>query len=195
MKWWGKMSDLLLWVDCEMTGLSEADELIEFAVVPTDKHIKLLDDNTGIDIVIKPSPQGLESLKANSYVHQMHTKSGLLAKLDGGMEIEKAEETVLEYVTKFIGHSKTHNQTGKILLAGNSVHVDKRFIDKYMPKFAQLLHYRLIDVSTIKELARAWYPKISRKAIIKNSSHRAMDDILESIQELQYYREQIFIPN
>ncbi|GHT81833.1 hypothetical protein FACS1894125_3380 [Actinomycetota bacterium] len=174
----------LIWIDCEMTGLKDDDELVEIAVVPTDMELNILD--SGIDLVIKPTERGMQLLRENDFVLNMHTTSGLINELAEGLELEQAQKQVLEYIKKFekIPH--------KALLSGNSVHADKRFIDKYMPKVSKHLHYRIIDVSTIKELSKVWYPEVFAAQSDKKSNHRALDDILESISEMKYYRENVF---
>jgi oligoribonuclease len=175
-------SDYILWCDCEMTGLDLGhDELIEIAVLVTDWDLKVQDE--GVSLIIQPSPEALSQMTAE--VRTMHTKNGLLAKLDQGISTEEADQILLAYVRKF------EPNPGRILLAGNSIHSDQKFIAKQLPGLAHHLHYRLLDVSTIKVLAQVWYPKDYRK-FQKAQTHRALDDIIESINELGYYRERIF---
>ncbi|WP_018143183.1 oligoribonuclease [Alloscardovia criceti] len=176
----------MIWIDCEMTGLDiEADELCEVSVVPTDFNMKVLDE--GIDLVIKPSQAAIDHM--NDFVRNMHTSSGLIEEWDKGLSLEEAEKQVIEYVQKFLpapGAGKAH-------LAGNSIHSDKKFLDKFMPHLMSNLHYRIIDVSTLKELSRRWYPAVYENKPAKHGGHRALADIIESIDELRYYREMMFV--
>ncbi|WP_172121026.1 oligoribonuclease [Actinomyces faecalis] len=176
-------SDPLVWIDCEMTGLDLGkDALIEVAVVVTDYELKPLDE--GIDVLIKPSPEALEQM--NDFVRTMHTSSGLLDELDGGMTMAEAQQVVLDYVKSLVP------QTGTAQLAGNSVGTDKSFLVRDMPELIDYLHYRIVDVSSIKELAKRWYPRTYFQAPEKHGGHRALADILESIDELRYYRAVLF---
>lgn len=176
----------IIWVDCEMTGLDfEKDALIEIAVLVTDAQLNVLGE--GVDLVIKTDPRRLENMQ--EVVVKMHTDSGLLPEIPNGVSMAEAEEKILSYLNKYAPGA------GKSPLAGNSVYVDRAFIARDMPKFNEYLHYRTIDVSTIKELARRWYPKIYFKAPAKDGNHRALGDIRDSIEELDYYRAQIFIPS
>lgn len=173
----------LVWIDCEMTGLDpKVDELVEISVVITDSDLRPLD--AGIDLIIKPSDEALEQM--NDFVRDMHTTSGLLEELASGLELAEAEHIALEYIKKFVPEQNTGS------LAGNSVGQDKLFLLEYMPQIVDHLHYRIIDVSTIKELAKRWYPRVYACAPKKNGGHRALADILESIQELEYYRRALF---
>ena len=177
-------NDLIVWVDCEMTGLSlETDELIEIAVVITDGQLNELDP--GIDLIIKPSAASLDSMI--DIVKEMHTSSGLLDELPKGMDLKTAEAQVLAYVKQHVPEPR------KAPLAGSSVYVDRGFIARDLPNFDQHLHYRLIDVSSIKELTKRWYPKVYFAAPEKNGNHRALSDIRESIAELRYFREAIMV--
>lgn len=176
----------IIWVDCEMTGLDfEKDALIEIAVLVTDAQLNVLGE--GVDLVIKTDPDRLQNMQ--EVVVKMHTESGLLAEIPNGVSMQDAEEKILTYINKYAPGA------GKSPLAGNSVYVDRAFIARDMPKFNEYLHYRTIDVSTIKELARRWYPKTYYKAPAKDGNHRALGDIRDSIEELDYYRAQIFIPS
>jgi len=171
-------NDKIVWIDCEMTGLDLVkDALVEIAVVVTDSELNVLDE--GIDVVIKPPAEALAQM--DPFVHTMHTTSGLITELDGGMSLAEAQEAVLEYLRERI-------EPGKAPLAGNSVGTDKAFLDRDMPELVRHLHYRVVDVSSIKELARRWYPRIYFASPAKNGGHRALADILESIDELRYYR-------
>lgn len=173
------MTEYIVWADCEMTGLDiEKDEICEIAVIVTDEQLKPLDD--GIQVVIKPSEVAMANM--GDFVRQMHTDSGLLAELESGVSLESAQEQVLAYLGKFISEPKTAP------LAGNSIGTDRMFIIRQMPKLDAFLHYRNIDVSSLKELVRRWYPRVYFQLPKKIGSHRALADIRESIQELAYYR-------
>ncbi|MGA1450106.1 MAG: oligoribonuclease [Candidatus Nanopelagicales bacterium] len=178
-------NDLIVWVDCEMTGLSlEKDELIEIAVIVTDGQLNEMDQ--GLDLIIKPSQKSLDSMI--EIVKEMHTASGLLAELDQGIDLKTAEAEVLKYVKQHVPEER------KAPLAGSSVYVDRGFIARDLPSFDAHLHYRLIDVSSIKELTKRWYPKVYFAAPEKTGNHRALADIKESIAELRYFREAIMVP-
>jgi len=178
-------NDRIVWIDCEMTGLDlQADALVEVAAVVTDSELNVLGD--GVDVVIRPEPAALEQM--NDFVRQMHTTSGLLEELDAGTTLEEAQQTVLDYVRAWVP------EPGRAPLAGNSVGTDRAFLDRDMPELAGHLHYRIIDVSSIKELSRRWYPRAYFQSPEKNGGHRALADILESIDELRYYREAVFVP-
>lgn len=166
-----------------MTGLDVTrDALIEVAVVITDADLNIVDP--GIDVLITPPAEALEGM--NDFVRQMHTSSGLLDELPSGTTMEDAQQQVLDYIRRFVPTPK------KALLAGNSVGTDKMFLEANMPLVIDHLHYRLVDVSSIKELAKRWYRKAFEEAPIKHGGHRALADILESIQELEYYRRVLF---
>ena len=166
-----------------MTGLDVTrDALIEVAVVITDADLNIVDP--GIDVLITPPAEALEGM--NDFVRQMHTSSGLLDELPSGTTMEDAQQQVLDYIRRFVPVPK------KALLAGNSVGTDKMFLEANMPLVIDHLHYRLVDVSSIKELAKRWYRKAFEEAPVKHGGHRALADILESIQELEYYRRVLF---
>lgn len=166
-----------------MTGLDVTrDALIEVAVVVTDADLNIVDP--GIDVLITPPAEALEGM--NDFVRQMHTSSGLLDELPSGTTMEDAQQQVLDYIRRFVPTPK------KALLAGNSVGTDKMFLEANMPLVIDHLHYRLVDVSSIKELAKRWYRKAFEEAPVKHGGHRALADILESIQELEYYRRVLF---
>lgn len=166
-----------------MTGLDVTrDALIEVAVVITDADLNIVDP--GIDVLITPPAEALEGM--NEFVRQMHTSSGLLDELPSGTTMEDAQQQVLDYIRRFVPTPK------KALLAGNSVGTDKMFLEANMPMVIDHLHYRLVDVSSIKELAKRWYRKAFEEAPVKHGGHRALADILESIQELEYYRRVLF---
>ena len=178
------MTDLLVWVDCEMTGLDlERDEICEIAVIVTDSELNLLDE--GLQLVIKPSAEALAGM--GEYVTNMHTESGLLTELAGGISHAEADARVSEYLTRFMKEPKTAP------LAGNSIATDRAFLQRQLPNFEALLHYRNIDVSSIKELTRRWYPRVYFQLPKKNGNHRALGDILESIEELRYYRQTVLV--
>lgn len=178
-------SDRLVWIDCEMTGLDlEVDELVEIAVVVTDYDLNPVDP--GLNIVIKPDASALESM--GEFVRAMHTESGLIEEIPNGVSVAEAEYEVLEYVLKHVPDEQ------KAPLAGNSIGTDRAFLTKFMPRLDAHLHYRNVDVSSIKELAKRWYPRAYFNAPAKNGGHRALADILESIRELHYYRRAIFVP-
>lgn len=174
-----------MWIDCEMTGLDlERDALIEVAVLITDAELNILDE--GLDVLIAPPEGALEQM--GDFVRQMHTTSGLLEELPGGLSMAEATRQVMEHVRRYVP------EPGKAQLGGNSVGTDKTFLARDMPELIEHLHYRIIDVSTIKELARRWYPRAYYQAPAKTGNHRALGDIRDSIQELRYYREAVFVP-
>ena len=180
----GTSADRIVWIDCEMTGLDQvADALIEVAAVVTDSELNVLGD--GVDIVISPPKAALEQM--NDFVRDMHTTSGLLDDLPAGATLAEAEATVLEYIRSWVPDA------GKAPLAGNSIGTDKVFLERDMPGLIGHLHYRVIDVSSIKELARRWYPRVYYASPEKNGGHRALADILESIDELRYYRAALLV--
>ena len=167
-----------------MTGLDQvADALIEVAAVVTDSELNVLGD--GVDIVISPPEAALEQM--NDFVRDMHTTSGLLDDLPAGATLAEAEATVLEYIRSWV------TDAGKAPLAGNSIGTDKAFLERDMPELIGHLHYRVVDVSSIKELARRWYPRVYYASPEKNGGHRALADILESIDELRYYRAALLV--
>ncbi|GAA0946464.1 oligoribonuclease [Actinocorallia libanotica] len=179
------MNDRLVWIDCEMTGLDLArDALIEIAVLVTDPELNILDE--GVDVVIKPPEESLAQM--NKVVHDMHTTSGLLEELPRGVTLAEAEATVLDYVKRHVPDPK------KAPLCGNSIATDRSFLARDMQALDAHLHYRMIDVSSIKELSRRWYPRVYFASPVKNGGHRALADITESIRELRYYRAAVFVP-
>lgn len=174
----------LVWIDCEMTGLdTSTDALIEVACLVTDSQLNVLGD--GVSVIIKPSPEALDAM--GDFVRNMHTTSGLITQLGDGMTMAAAEAMLLEYV-------RTHVTAGKAPLAGNTVGMDKAFLERDMPNLMAHLHYRVVDVSSIKELVRRWYPRVFFQAPAKTGGHRALGDIRDSIRELQYYRQTILVP-
>ena len=179
------INDRIVWIDCEMTGLSlQSDALIEVAALVTDFELNQLGD--GVDLVIKPPAEALEQM--DDFVRKMHTTSGLLAELDGGTTMEDAQAQVLAYVREWVPEPR------KAPLGGNTVGTDRGFLARDMPELEEWLHYRIVDVSSIKELSRRWYPRAYFNAPAKSGGHRALADIRESIAELRYYREAVFVP-
>jgi len=175
--------DLLVWVDCEMTGLDlERDELIEVAVVITDYDLNPVDP--GLEVVIRPTEAALAGMV--EFVRDMHTTSGLLADLPSGFSLPEAEEQVFAYIQRFVA-------AGTAPLAGNTIGTDRAFLAKHMPRVDGHLHYRSVDVSSIKELAKRWFPRVYYQAPAKHGGHRALADIRESIRELEYYRRSTFV--
>ncbi len=178
------MTDRLVWIDCEMTGLDlEADALIEVAALVTDFDLNVLGD--GVDIVIKPPQESLEQMV--EFVRNMHLSSGLIEELDGGVTLAEAEEQVLAYVKEQCPDGS------RPPLAGNTVATDRSFLSRDMPDLESFLHYRIVDVSSIKELSRRWFPRAYYNAPAKGGNHRALADIQESIEELRYYRDAVFV--
>jgi oligoribonuclease len=178
-------NDRLVWIDCEMTGLDVAvDELVEVAVVVTDFDLNPV--HPGFDIVIKPDQSALDNM--NEFVTNMHTTSGLIEEIPNGVSLADAEYQVLEYI---LAHVPAE---GTAPLAGNTIGTDRAFLAKYMPRIDSHLHYRSVDVSSIKELCRRWFPRVYFNSPAKHGGHRALADILESIRELEYYRRAGFTP-
>ena len=175
-----------MWIDCEMTGLDlRTDALIEIAVLVTDAQLNLLDG--GIDIVIHADDEALSRMPA--VVEEMHARSGLTDAVRAAtVTVAQAEERVLAYVSGHVPDPKTAP------LAGNSIGTDRGFLARDMPALDDYLHYRMIDVSSIKELARRWYPKVYYAQPAKGMAHRALADIIESVRELAYYRGTVFVP-
>jgi oligoribonuclease len=176
--------DLLVWIDCEMTGLDLAvDELVEVAVVITDYDLNPVDP--GFDVVIKPDKTAWDNM--SDFVRDMHTSSGLIEEIPSGKSLAEAEYEVLEYILRFVPGAQSAP------LAGNTIGTDRMFLAKFMPRVDSHLHYRSVDVSSIKELTRHWFPRVYFNAPAKNGGHRALADILESIRELEYYRGIAFV--
>ena len=179
------MTDRLVWIDCEMTGLDlEHDALIEIACLVTDGELNVLDD--GVAAVIKPPPEALDQMA--DVVREMHITSGLLADLPNGIALAEAQELVLGYVRNYVKEPR------KVPLCGNSIATDRSFLARDMPELDAFLHYRMVDVSSIKELARRWYPRAYFASPAKRGGHRALADINDSVRELRYYREAVFVP-
>lgn len=174
----------LVWVDCEMTGLdANSDVLVEIAVLVTDSELNIISE--GVDVVIKATPEQISGM--NDFVTKMHTDSGLINEIPNGISVSDAEVLIMNYL------EAAGVQPGKSPLAGNSVYVDRIFITRDMPKLSEYLHYRTIDVSSIKELTRRWYPKVYINAPAKTGNHRALGDIKDSIAELTFYRKTVFV--
>ena len=177
------MNDKLVWIDCEMTGLSlEHDALIEVAALVTDYELNVLGE--GVDLVVKPPAEALSQM--NDFVRTMHTNSDLITELDAGLSLAEAEEQVLAYVREHVTEPR------KAPMAGNTIGTDRTFLARDMVELEGWLHYRVIDVSSIKELARQWFPRAYFAAPAKAGHHRALVDIQESIEELRYYRRAVF---
>jgi oligoribonuclease len=179
-----RSQDRIVWIDCEMTGLDlVADALVEVAALVTDSDLTVLGE--GVDVVIRPPAESLTQMR--DVVRTMHTSSGLLDELEAGLTVEAAQQAVLDYVRAWVPDPR------RAPLAGNSVATDRGFLARDMPELEAHLHYRIIDVSSIKELARRWYPRVYFASPQKNGGHRALADIRESIEELKYYREALFV--
>ena len=182
----GQVNDLLVWIDCEMTGLDLAggDALIEVAALVTGPDLEVRGE--GVDVVIKPPDAALEQM--TDFVRAMHVESGLLPLLASGLSMAEAEEQVLAYVREYVPEVR------KAPLAGNTIGTDRAFLARDMPTLEGHVHYRNVDVSSIKELARRWYPRVYYNMPAKSGNHRALADIRESIEELRYYRDAVFVP-
>jgi len=174
----------LVWIDCEMTGLDvDLDGLCEIAVIVTDFDLKPL--HPGFDVVINPGAAALDHM--GSFVRGMHESSGLLPRIEHGVTVQEAEQQVIDYLAGLVTAGR------RPIVAGNTIGMDRRFIAKYMPNLEEKLHYRSVDVSTIKELSRQWYPAAFFGAPTKRGGHRALADIAESIQELAYFRNAVLV--
>ena len=180
------MSDRLVWIDCEMTGLDlRSDLLIEVAALVTDSELNVLGD--GVDVVIGASADELARMP--EVVRDMHAASGLTDEvLASTVTLQEAEEQVLAYVREWVPEAR------KAPLCGNSIATDRGFLTRDMPELDGWLHYRMVDVSSVKELARRWYPRAYFNAPKKGGGHRALADIRESVDELRYYRQVLFVP-
>jgi oligoribonuclease len=180
------VNDLLVWVDCEMTGLDLGkDALIEVAALVTDPELNVLGE--GVDVVIHTEESVLGDMV--EIVREMHDKSGLTdAVRASAVTVPEAEDMIMSYVSRFVTEPRTAP------LCGNSIATDRGFLARDMPRFDTYLHYRMIDVSSIKELCRRWYPRTYFGQPAKGLAHRALADIQESIRELEYYRRAVFVP-
>jgi len=176
--------DRIVWIDCEMTGLDFAnDQLVEVACIVTDNELNELDD--GFEVVIKVPQEKLDAMEP--VVVQMHTASGLLSDIPNGTTLEDAEQLLFDYITSHV------TESFKAPLAGSSVYVDRIFLRRDMPRVDSYLHYRIIDVSSLKELARRWYSRTYFASPLKTGNHRALGDTRDSIDELRYYRQAILV--
>ena len=178
--------DRLVWIDLEMTGLDvERHRIVEVAVLVTDAQLEILAD--GLDLVVHQPPEVMAEM--DDFVRKMHTKSGLLDEIErSSLTLDDAGTQAVEYIRQFVPEAATAP------MCGNSIGVDRRFLDRYLPDLDRYLHYRSIDVSSVKELCRRWYPAVYKKRPGKAETHRALDDIRESVAELRYYREAIMRP-
>jgi oligoribonuclease len=181
-----RVTDRLVWIDCEMTGLDLGkDALIEIAALVTDGNLTVLGE--GVDIVIHADDAALDAMP--EVVQQMHARSGLTTESrHSTVTLAEAEQQVLDYVRKYVPDPRTAP------LAGNSVATDRGFIARDMPQLDAHLHYRMVDVSSVKELCRRWYPRVYYAQPAKGLAHRALADIRESVLELAYYRRTAFVP-
>ena len=178
-------NDRMVWIDLEMTGLDpNYDEICEVACIVTDGDLNELDE--GISLVVKPSDKPLSTM--DEVVVKMHNDSGLIHEIPNGITVDDAQAQVLEYVKKYVPEAR------KAPLAGSSVYVDRGFLARYMPELDEHLHYRLIDVSSVKEITKRWYPRAFFATPEKTGNHRALGDIRDSIAELRYYRDAVFVP-
>jgi oligoribonuclease len=181
----GRNLDRIVWVDCEMTGLDlGSDALVEVACVVTDGELNELD--AGVTVVIRPPDEPFAAMP--DVVREMHTASGLITEIPDGTTLAAAEALVLDYIKSHVPEAR------KAPLAGSSVYVDRGFIARDMPGLDAWLHYRLVDVSSFKELIRRWYPRVYFSAPAKRGNHRALADARESIAELRYYRDTVLVP-
>mgnify|MGYP002128709656 CR=1 FL=1 len=174
----------MVWIDCEMTGLNlDVDELVEVAVIITDSELNAVHE--GFDIVINPSAAAMANM--GEFVTNMHTTSGLIEEIPDGVSLEEAQAQVLAYINEHVPEGQ------KPPMCGNSIGTDRAFIVRYMPEVDARLHYRNIDVSSLKELSRRWYPRVYFNSPTKDGGHRALADIQESIRELDYYRQALLV--
>lgn len=177
-------ADRLVWIDLEMTGLDPTvEEIVEVACIVTEPDLTEVDG--GITLVVRASDAAMAAM--DPFVRNMHTESGLLPEIAGGVSLEEAQRQVLAYVASHVPEAR------KAPLAGSSVYVDRGFLAAFMPDLDAYLHYRLVDVSTIKELTKRWYPRVYFASPEKRGNHRALGDIRDSIAELRYYRDAVFV--
>ena len=178
--------DRIVWIDCEMTGLDpQKHVIVEIAALVTDADLNILGE--GVDVVVHASETDLAQMDA--YVTDMHNSSGLTEEIrESAVDVNEAERIVLDYIREWVPNAR------QAPLAGNSIASDRGFIRRYMPDLEDFLHYRMIDVSSLKELARRWYPRVYFGQPEKGMSHRALADIRESIRELEFYRRAMMVP-
>jgi oligoribonuclease len=178
--------DRLVWIDLEMTGLDvERHRIVEIAVLVTDGQLEILDE--GIDLVVHQPPEALAEM--DDFVRKMHVKSGLLPQIEASkLSLEAAGTQALAYIGERVP------EPGTAPMCGNSIGVDRRFLHRYLPDLDNYLHYRSIDVSSLKELCKRWYPEVYSKRPGKAETHRALSDITESVAELRFYREHMLRP-
>ena len=179
------VDDRLVWVDLEMTGLDvETDVIVEIACIVTDASLAAVDD--GIELIVHADADALARM--NDFVREMHTKSGLLPEIERStVDVTAAQLATLEYVKRHVPKASTAP------LCGNSIGTDRGFLARYMSELDEYLHYRSVDVSSLKELCRRWHPEIYRKRPGKAENHRALEDIRDSIEELRFYRDNLLI--
>ena len=178
--------DRIVWIDCEMTGLDpQKHVIVEIAALVTDAELNILGD--GVDVVVHASEIDLAQM--DDVVTEMHNSSGLTEEIrESAVDVNEAERIVLDYIREWVPNAR------QAPLAGNSIASDRGFIRRYMPELEDFLHYRMIDVSSLKELARRWYPRVYFGQPEKGMSHRALADIRESIRELEFYRRAMLAP-
>lgn len=179
------MLDVLVWMDLEMTGLDPArDTIVEIATIVTDDQLEIV--AVGPDLVVHQPPEALAVM--DPFVVDMHTRSGLLPAIQAStITLAEAGRLTLEFIQAHVP------EAGKVPLCGNSIGMDRRFLNAYLPEIEHWLHYRSIDVSSVKELVKRWYPAIDHARVVKTGTHRALDDIQASIDELRYYRSHVFL--
>ncbi|MEX2294306.1 MAG: oligoribonuclease [Acidimicrobiales bacterium] len=178
---------MLVWMDLEMTGLDPArNVIVEIATLITDDELEIVAE--GPDLVVHQPPEALDAME--EVVRTMHTSSGLLKQIEAStISLEAAGQATLEFISEHVPEART------VPLCGNSIGTDRRFLAIYLPEIEEYLHYRSVDVSTIKELTKRWYPTALDAVPRKATAHRALDDIRESIAELRWYRANVFLPS
>ena len=177
---------MLVWMDLEMTGLEPArDVIVEIATLVTDDELNIVAE--GPDLVVHQSDEVLATM--DPYVREMHSRSGLLPAIRSStITLDDAGAQTLAFIKQHAATERT------VPLCGNSIGTDRRFLAAYLPDIENWLHYRCVDVSSVKELVRRWYPQVRSERPRKAGSHRALDDIRESVNELRYYRDRVFLP-
>lgn len=176
---------MLVWIDLEMTGLDpKRHTIVEIATLITDDQLNILAE--GPDLVVSATAEQLKEM--DDFVLRMHTKSGLLSEIErSAISLKDAGKQTLDFIKNHVAAAKT------VPLCGNSIGTDRRFLAEHLPEIEEYLHYRSIDVSSIKELGKRWFPDLIKDAPTKSRGHRAMDDIKESVEELKYYRNTLFV--